>query len=207
MTPDTQSPRQRRARRNPTVDTPEPETPKTEPEPEIKAPSAKIDGKRQTVLEKKLERMIVSFGLPFAAAGDMHCARHFAVKGPIVAEAWANLAAESPAVKEALESMLKGGAWTGAIGATAGLLVPVAAHHGAPLPPMAARLFGVPVEEKNAPKPQTPDSPAAAPYFVAPNGHDPDSSVPGPAAFSAPPDGSASGPDPTDPGTYPGSST
>lgn len=147
--------------------------------------------------------MISSFALPFAAAGDMHCAAIFAQRGPVVAEAWANLAAESPAVKEALEAMLKGGAWTGAIGATAGLLLPVAVHHGAPVPASVASLMGIqrphshshtepdePIIEYEPPPPPAP-SPGTTP-------------APGPAAVSQVPTGPGDGPDPRDPSAYPG---
>lgn len=209
--PDTRTPRRRKTTVNPTVE-PEPkqEAPKDEkintPPPEP-APARMSAGAKQTVLEKKIERMIVAMGLPFAAAGDMHCARHFTQKGPIVAEAWANLANESPAVKEILESMMKGSAWTGAIGATCGLLIPVAAHHGAPLPPVAARLFGAEVPEQPKPQPEPPIVPTPTPVANG-NGNGNGRTVPGPAAFSAPPDGTVGSDtlagDPRDPGAYPG---
>lgn len=107
----------------------------SEPEPTEKADAPlRTPGSPQSALQKRLEALLVGFALPFAAAGDEHCATIFVQRGPIVAEAWANLAKESPAVKRVLENLLKGGAWGGAIAATLSIAIPVAAHHGAPMP-------------------------------------------------------------------------
>ena len=144
-------------------------------------------GKPHTVIERKLTNFIVSLALPFAAAGDEHCAKILANRGPVVAEAWANLANESPAVKRVLESMLKGGAWAGAISSTLAVAVPIAAHHGAPLPDFISPIImGTGTDEEKGksdsepfvaerrPPPQPPPSPTSR------NG----GGAPGPAAVS-----------------------
>jgi len=106
-------------------------------------------GSPHNVIQRKLTNFFVSMALPFAAAGDEHCAKLLANRGPVVAEAWANLANESPAVKRVLESMLKGGAWAGAISTTLTVVVPIAAHHGAPLPDFISPvIMGMSPEEK-----------------------------------------------------------
>lgn len=187
-------PRRRRTQRppQPPPDTEEPKQ-ETPPTPRVSAP-----GKGPVNLQRKLEMMIVGMGLPFAAAGDEHCAMVFAQRGPVVAEAWANLANESPAVKRVLESMLKGGAWTGAIGATVSLVIPVAAHHGMQIPnPMDAVVFGRKREQEQEPEPE----PTQGPMFTTPmNGHA--NGAPGPAAVSVKPPGESD--ELTDPANYPG---
>lgn len=155
-------------------------------------------GKPLVGLQGKLERFFVSMALPFAAAGDMHCAAILAQRGPIVAEAWASLAAESPAVKKVLETLLKGGAWGAAISSTLAVIVPIAAHHGAPIPDFVSPvLFGTEQETRQE---QTEREPIVTPPPQSANGSGP--TAPGPAAFSAPAvNGSA---DLTDPAQYPG---
>jgi len=110
----------------------------------------KAPGKPHNVIQRKLENFIVGMALPFAAAGDAHCAGILAQRGPIVAEAWANLANESPAAKRILENLLKGGALAGAISTTVVTVVPIAVHHGLPIPDFVSPvIFGLsPKEEK-----------------------------------------------------------
>lgn len=190
-------PRRRRTQRaTPPVD----DTPQEEPKRESPPPKVSAPGKGPATLQRKLEMMIVGMGLPFAAAGDEHCAMVFAQRGPVVAEAWANLANESPAVKRVLESMLKGGAWTGAIGATVSLVMPVAAHHGLSVPnPMDAVVFGRRKEQEEEPT----EEPTQGPMFTTPmNGNSNGNGAPGPAAVSVKPSGQSDGLD--DPASYPG---
>jgi len=124
------------------------QTPKAEEPPKYEP---KAPGKPHTVIQRKLENFFVGMALPFAAAGDNHCAGILVERGPIVAEAWANLANESPAVKRVLESMLRGGAWAGTISTTLTMVIPIAVHHGMPIPDMVSPvIFGLKPKEKES---------------------------------------------------------
>jgi len=162
----------------------------TPPEPEIPKANKRTKedpespGKPHQTIERKLTNFFVGMALPFAAAGDQHCANLLATRGPVVAEAWANLANESPAVKAALESMLKGGAWAGTISTTLTLIVPIAVHHGMPIPDFVSPvIFGLTPKEKK--KDESEDfvaervPPEPKPASNAGNG-----GAPGPAAVS-----------------------
>jgi hypothetical protein len=121
------------------------------------------------------------------------------------ARAWADLAAQSPTVRKALEGLLVGSAWGTAIGTTAMTLLPILAHHGVvPLDTLAmAAGQGV----------KLPDAAGAAPPAdrpPAPAAFSPDASMTQPAPAPPPPepparhpmDGSPTGapiPDPTAP--------
>lgn len=170
-----------------------------------RATAADVPGKPIKVLQNRLERFFVGMALPFAAAGDMQCAKVLIDRGPVVAEAWANLAAESPAVKKVLESLLKGGAWAGAISSTLALVVPIAAHHGAPIPDFAsAVMFGNTSQASQTSHDRepivTPAPNQSASSPVTGSG----GSAPGPAAVSLPSTGrNGAGPG-TDPAQYPG---
>lgn len=201
----TYTPRTPRKETNTEPNIPEDIPPVREETPRARTTSADVPGKPIKVLQNRLERFFVGMALPFAAAGDMQCAKVLIDRGPVVAEAWANLAAESPAVKKVLESLLKGGAWAGAISSTLALVVPIAAHHGAPIPDFAsAVMFGntsqatQPSHDREpivTPPPRQPASTATA-ADVNP--------APGPAAVSLPSTGrNGAGPG-TDPAQYPG---
>lgn len=185
---DDRPPRRRRnAQEPPTGDPPPTSAPK--PPPRASSPGKPIRG-----LQARLEQFFVAMGLPFAAAGDMHCAMVFAQRGPAVAEAWSNLAAESPAVKRTLEALLTGGAWAGAISSTVALVVPIAAHHGLAMPdPFSAVIFGgESSDDDREPEPQSTAAPRA-------NG-----AAPGPAAAADPPTVGGVTDPAADPSKYPG---
>jgi len=157
-------------------------------------------GRPHQTIERKLTNFFAGMALPFAAAGDKHCAELLATRGPVVAEAWANLANESPAVKAALESMLKGGAWAGTITTTLTLIVPMAVHHGLPIPDFVSPvIFGLSPKEKEK-KDESKDFVAErVPPETKPTSNTGNGGAPGPAAVSILRHDSGA----ADPGNYP----
>lgn len=199
------SPRRRRSNTPPDDRPPMPED--TTPKQEQEKPPPSPGKPASKVLQQKLTQFFVSLALPFAAAGDTHCAGILIQRGPVVAEAWANLAAESPAVKKTLEGLLKGGAWAGAISSTMAIVVPIAAHHGAPIPDFISPIVlgGYESQPQQTSQPRNPEEVIIVPPPPTDNpaagaGRTP---APGPAAYSAPNPGS-NGADPRDPSNYPG---
>lgn len=88
-------------------------------------------------LQQSLEELFTAPALIYAATGDQWAAEFVKDRGPVLAEAWANLAQESPAVKRVLERITQGTAWGGVIAATGMTVIPLVAHHGL-LPPQIA---------------------------------------------------------------------
>lgn len=84
---------------------------------------------RAKTIERRLEELIASFALGFAMMGDDYCANVVAHGAPHLAQAWANLAKESPAVRAVIERLLRGGAWGGVVISTLAIALPIAQHH------------------------------------------------------------------------------
>lgn len=63
-----------------------------------------------------------------------------------LADAWCELAEQNPRVRKALERMLEGSAWGGAIGTTAAVAVPIAVRHGMLPPSLLQSVEGMGVE-------------------------------------------------------------
>ena len=81
-------------------------------------------------LQGRLEQLFVTPAMVFAARGDQYCAQVIVKGAPDLAESWANLAKESPAVKKVLERLLEGGAWGGVVVSSLMIALPIAQHHG-----------------------------------------------------------------------------
>lgn len=151
-------------------------------------------------LERRLDDFFSMLALPFAAAGDQHCAGIIARGAPGMAEAWSALARDNAGVRRVLEQLLSGGAWGGVIVSTLAVALPVAAHHTS-LPLSIPGLAGPPPPpDEPTGEPRTPGgeppapsvppvrsrrpapSPAPEPGPAVPGG-----GAPGPAAMSLPP--------------------
>lgn len=134
-----------------------PKAEKVNPPPEGKKRGRPKGSTNQSTINK-LENSINEFlaipAMAFAAAGDQTCAWILAGEdspGRQWAAAWANLAKESPAVRNALTRMMTGGAWGGVIVSTIMVAMPIAAHHGA-LPErfnlMAQMISPIPLQDE-----------------------------------------------------------
>lgn len=113
---------------------------------------------RRKPLKDRLEEFFGSFALGFAAIGDEYSAEIVLANAGQLAESWDRLAAENPRVRETLEKMVEGGAWSGVVMASVATLIPIAARYGA-LPPVTATMVGAPMppERKRKPKPPRPE--------------------------------------------------
>lgn len=146
-------------------------------------------------LEEKLEDLFSTIALPFAIAGDMHCANIVAQGAPKMATAWVALADENPGVKRVLTKLTEGSAWGGVIVATASVALPIAAHHGAPVP---AILGG----SSSTPKPSQPPTRAASVPTADASSMGAPVAVKDPIAYATGEDGFI--PAPVEPGAPPG---
>lgn len=139
----------------------------------------------QSQLGKALYEQFSMLSLAVMSTGDFYCAKIIALNAAPLATAYDDLAKKNARVKEVLEMIVSGGAWTGAVMATAAVAIPIAQHHGL-YPeewPNPFTLGIVPpseeVTEHDATRP-TPGPVAGWPDTPAPDESDPDS--PGPPA-------------------------
>jgi hypothetical protein len=72
-----------------------------------------------------------------------------------LAEKYTNLAAKNPRIEKMLKGLVEGSAWGEAITATLCVAIPIAANHGAPVPPAAVAMFTrVPPAPPESPAPK-----------------------------------------------------
>jgi hypothetical protein len=95
-----------------------------------KQPSGKPPG-RQTALEKQLEEFFMGTALIVSVAVDEFDGKVIRDNAESLAKQWNKVAQQNATVRRILTSMMEAGAWSGAITATAAVVVPIAQHHGA----------------------------------------------------------------------------
>lgn len=122
---------------------PPPEKGDLKPKTEDAAPKPKTTRKSTTskvpTLESQLEETFGGIAMVIFATGDTYCGEHLAKQAKPLAQAWAELAKQSPAVDRILRRMMEGSAWGAVIFVTASTVIPIAAHHnlypkGFPMP-------------------------------------------------------------------------
>lgn len=114
---------------------PEPSKPKSAPKP--KEPTGGNDAKpkstkpagRPPALEKQLGEFFNTIAM-VVSAFNVEDGMIIASNSDSLAKAWADLAREDKRVKEAIEKMMKGSAWSGVIFATGSVAVAIAGNHG-----------------------------------------------------------------------------
>lgn len=97
-------------------------------------PKGSVSQKTVDKIEDSINEFLALPALYFAAIGDMQCSWILTGEnspGRQWAASWAQLAKQSPAVRNALQKMMQGGAWGGVIASTFMVIIPIAAHHGA----------------------------------------------------------------------------
>lgn len=108
-------------------------------------------------LQSRLEELLGGLALPYSAMGDDYAAQLIATRTPAIAEAWADLAKQNAAVKRVLERLVQGTAWGGVVLSSAGLAIPLLAHHNI-LPlvvdPFSGMYGGAPVIPRRGDKQQ-----------------------------------------------------
>lgn len=95
-----------------------------------KSPPRVTRGRNDTQLRNDLAQYISAVSLIPMTFGDIYSAQVISTRAEYLAEAYTDLAKQNPKVRKALEAMMSGGAWGGAIVATASVLIPIAGHHG-----------------------------------------------------------------------------
>jgi hypothetical protein len=133
-------------------------------------------------IQDGLTQLFVLLGLAGSVWVDEWSGQVIVLNAERNARAWADLAAQSPTVRKALEGLLVGSAWGTAIGTTAMTAVPILARYGVlPLDTLAmAAGQGVKL-------PDAPDQAPPAERPPAPAAFSPDAMTP-PAPAAAPPD-------------------
>lgn len=118
-------------------------------------------------LQKQLEQWFGAMALIPSTMGDAYSAQVIVSRSAYLAEAWADLAKQSPAVRRVLEGLVSGGAWGGAIMASCSIVIPIASYHGLlpqlgdqPLDPWAGIM---PVQPPPRVHPMPPASPPPPP--------------------------------------------
>lgn len=144
-----------------------PPEPEKKAEPEDSAPKKRRGrppgSKNQTSVKKiedALNEYIAGIAMMFALANDQHCAAVVAQGGPRLAQAWAEVAKQNPAVYRVLERMMQGGAWGGVIISTLAIALPIMEHHNV-LPAGLPNPFASPVAVEEEAPPMTPAEQAA----------------------------------------------
>jgi hypothetical protein len=74
--------------------------------------------------------LLGGLAMAFEMAGDAHCSTLIGERAHLVADGWTKLAERNPAVRLVLVRATTGGAWGEALFASAGLAIPIMAHHG-----------------------------------------------------------------------------
>lgn len=119
-------------------------------------------------LQKSLEEVFAAPALAYKMTGDEWATDFVKDRAEPLAEAWYNLAQESPPVKRILEKLTTGSAWGGVAIATGATVLPLLAHHQL-LPGPLGSVFSVPTTGAPRgpivppPPPRTPSIPATPP--------------------------------------------
>lgn len=98
---------------------------------------------RPPELQKQLEDMFMGVALMTSAAIDPFDGEVIRDNAANLAESWHRVAQQNATIKRILNSMMETGAWSGAIAATAAVVVPIAQNHGA-IPPNVPHPFAKP---------------------------------------------------------------
>jgi hypothetical protein len=166
------------------------------------APAPESADRRPASIRKIQDGLVQLFtiaGLGTSMFVDDFDGQVIALNSERLARAWADLAAQSPAVRRALEALLTGSAWGSAIGTTAMVAIPIMVRHQIAPPEVMAMAAGQGVKVPNIGQPTQPERPPAPVAFT------PDAGAPAPApdAERHPLDGSPlngeAPPDPTAP--------
>ncbi len=122
-------------------------------------------------LKGKLTELFAGMALIPMAAGDHYSAHIISTRAPHLAEAWADLARQNPAVKRILEGLVQGGAWGGVALATGSVLVPILGHYGMlpPIDPWVGQYGPPPVTQGERRRPIVPPPPGRPGPQVPPN--------------------------------------
>lgn len=139
-------------------------------------------------LKGRLEEFFAGMALIPMAAGDVYSAHIISSRSTHLAEAWADLAKQNPAVKRVLEGLLQGGAWGGVLLASGSIVVPILGHYGV-LPAMDpwAGVYGdspAPVQQGIRARPMPGPEPVDPSAFNIP-GYERSPSPPNPRASGA----------------------
>lgn len=100
-------------------------------------PKGSVNQAKISLIEDTLNEFLTLPAMAFATVGDQQCAWLLAGEnspGRNWSHAMANLAKQSPSVRNVLLKLNEGGAWGGVIVASLMVALPIASHHGA-LPP------------------------------------------------------------------------
>lgn len=74
--------------------------------------------------------LLESLAVPFAIAGDFHCAGHITNGAEPLAKSWVALSKQNKTVRRFMEKLTEGSAWGGVVMATASFTIPILSHHG-----------------------------------------------------------------------------
>lgn len=108
-----------------------PPTPaKANPKSKDKEPSGKPRG-RPPELQKQLEELFMGIGLVTAGAINQFDGEVIRDNAESLAKSWNQVAQQNATIRRIIASLMETGAWSGAIMATAGVVVPIMQNHKA----------------------------------------------------------------------------